>query len=312
MQYDTERPTSTISSPLPGLTTGFTLISGAARDDPDNSTAYEAKLGTSTVKVAVQRVGGNWWDGAANAGAGGFTVANPKWYEANNDITQTPNQFTFTVPANLRSYFANSANQNVEYLLVPWAYDAAGNPEFGPAGGTPVGTDIPTGTGIRVTHDNQPPDSYVTVPSAQYYNSISTVSGTAYDLLHRNVKITVFNVRLQRVLRPLAKSPWVTSSNENLAPWSSRRSRFTLLPPLRTYNIQSFPDLRLQLRAGAPRQGRRTWRWPRPLWFHTSAPVSTVTACRLAALQRFHFGNLLTLSGTSFYHPFGFKSGFPA
>ncbi|MCX5784356.1 MAG: hypothetical protein NTX59_01575, partial [Elusimicrobia bacterium] len=132
IKYDIEKPTSTITYPLSGITTGFSQLTGTASDERVAVRNYEASLGTYTIKVAIKRVNApaGWW----NQTSGNFGASNPVWYEVYN-ATNTgggyPTRFSYSLTAELKAVMADPLNEGATYWFVPWAYDLAQNREFG-------------------------------------------------------------------------------------------------------------------------------------------------------------------------------------
>jgi len=219
IKYDVEIPTSTINWPKPGYVVSFSSITGTATDERYGSRTYEAKLGTYTVKVALQRITApsGWWSEVS----GDFDSANPNWYEANNSTTTTPNQFVYNLSASLQTYLDNASNQNVQYRLVTWSYDLALNREYGPSSGEPQNSDVPTDVGVTIQHDNTRPTTLITMPNLPAHNTMPVINGTAEDNIGiSDVRITVYNVDQGRYYDPSLNPPWSDiGSSEELAPW---------------------------------------------------------------------------------------------
>src|SRR5439155_10400425 len=70
--YDVQKPTTSVTSPAPGFFTAapLTTISGKANDQI-GSPASPSGISASSVSVAIQQMGGSWWNGAS------FAAANP-------------------------------------------------------------------------------------------------------------------------------------------------------------------------------------------------------------------------------------------
>ncbi|MCK5358689.1 MAG: hypothetical protein KAJ48_09865, partial [Elusimicrobiales bacterium] len=180
IKYDIEKPTSTITAPSAEYINSLTQISGTAQDERYGSRSYEARLGTYTVKVAIKRLSGSvgWWD----QGTEDFSSGSPKWYEAENLIAPSPNEFTYDLSAEIQTKMTDSNHQDYQYWIVPWAYDLAQNREFGPNTGNPDNADIPAGVGKIINFDNAVPVAITTEPANNAYKSdVPTLYGITTD-----------------------------------------------------------------------------------------------------------------------------------
>ncbi|MCB4756877.1 MAG: Ig-like domain repeat protein, partial [Elusimicrobia bacterium] len=147
--FDSDIPTTTVTSPLPPYVTGFTTISGTASDERFGDRNYNAKLGTYTVGIAFYEVQSNkWWAGSL------FDGVNPTYYEVKNDTTTEINNWTYTVPTGLKSKFIDGYS----YRIVPRGVDLAGNAEF-------AASTAPAGVGFTVTYDSSPATLTITTPN---------------------------------------------------------------------------------------------------------------------------------------------------
>src|SRR5439155_20730293 len=63
--YDVQKPTSSITSPVPPYMTALNTITGSATDNPGGITyTYPSNISTSAVTIAVKQIGSNWWNGS--------------------------------------------------------------------------------------------------------------------------------------------------------------------------------------------------------------------------------------------------------
>ncbi|MEK7721017.1 MAG: hypothetical protein AAB359_01355, partial [Elusimicrobiota bacterium] len=281
MQYDTEKPTSTITYPLPGYTTGFTQISGTAKDDADNSTAYEAGLGTYTVKVAVKRLTGTeiGWCNGANC-----LAVNPLWYEANLATTgAATGGFVYNLPGAFVSYMTDSARQNESYRLVSWSYDLAGNCQYGSCTGEPTDAEVTAaGAGTVVTHDGKKPLTYIILPSAVSHNTLANITGTAGDAAGiAETRFTVFQTAPAKYYDPSLNPVW-SLGNEDGAPWLTAQATFYQYSSSWTYNVQNSTwssgyTYRIRARAKDLAGNYDTVYATATFLYDNQAPVSTVT-----------------------------------
>ena len=65
--YDVQKPTSAVTSPVPGYLNTLTTISGAANDQ--GGSTHPSGISVASVTVAIQQVGGSWWNGSTFGGA---------------------------------------------------------------------------------------------------------------------------------------------------------------------------------------------------------------------------------------------------
>ena len=178
--YDVQAPTSTITAPAPGYFTAAPLatISGKA-NDKIGSPNHPSGLAATAVSVAIQQVGGSWWDGSS-----AFDAVSPV-YSTAAYVGASSGTWSYSVPAALQNAFT-SGNQ---YFIVSRSTDNAGNAEF---------TNIPAGVGITVTYDTAPPTAVITLPvlaSTSGVISLSLSSGTASgDVGVSNVQFAVQNM----------------------------------------------------------------------------------------------------------------------
>ncbi|MHB0996888.1 MAG: hypothetical protein ACYC2I_11015, partial [Elusimicrobiales bacterium] len=237
IKFDVAKPTSTITYPLSGITTGFTLISGTAGDGAD---AFQAYLGTYTVKLAFKRLSGSvsetgWWNGA------NFAAANtdPTWYEAvMSTYGVNAGKFTYALPGALQTYLAHPDNQNSSYRTVPWSYDLALNREYGPNTAEPLAVNVPAGVGVTFTYDNARPVSYFTAPVQPYYKSLPDIAGTSGDnVAMSRTWISIFNDTFDEYYNTaFTPNPWGPAEN-----WVSLQAGTTIYQSSSswTYNIQN-------------------------------------------------------------------------
>src|SRR5439155_19301162 len=129
--YDVQKPTSSITSPAPGYITSWTSVSGLANDQI-GSPANPAGIYSSSVTVAIQKVGSNWWNGASFGSAGPL-------YSSATFVGASSGTWSYTLPANLQAALVSGTT----YFIVSRSTDIAGNVEFGPTAGA-----IPGGVGI--------------------------------------------------------------------------------------------------------------------------------------------------------------------
>ena len=167
--YDVQKPTSSITSPPAGYFTAapLTTISGLASDQTGNP-INPAGISASSVTVAIQKVGGNWWNGAT------FSAINPA-YSTAAFTGASSGTWTWAVPVALQNALVSGST----YFIVSRSTDNAGNSEFGPLNGN-----IPGGVGVTIFYDTAPPTSVFTVPAysalaQKYFNALPSVSGTA-------------------------------------------------------------------------------------------------------------------------------------
>jgi hypothetical protein len=238
-RYDVEKPTSAVTYPLTGLTTGFAYIAGTAMDERYAARQWEAKLSSYTVKVAVKSLTTDvgWWDGSA------FAAGNPVWYEANNSTTVTPNQFRYNLPGAMITKLTEAASQDParSYRIVTWSYDLALNPEYGPQASEPLEADIPAGTGRVVTFDSERPVTAITMPNAANHNTLINITGTADDnVAIDSVRFTVFLPAQGRYYDPaFTPSPWSDpGKTEDQAPWLPAQATMYVTSAAWTYTIQ--------------------------------------------------------------------------
>ena len=92
--YDVQVPTSSITNPAPGYITSWTTISGKANDQI-GAPPHLSGISTNGVSVAVQQVGGNWWDGS------GFNGSNPL-YATTTFVGASSGTWSYTLPAPLQ------------------------------------------------------------------------------------------------------------------------------------------------------------------------------------------------------------------
>src|ERR1019366_9314376 len=184
--YDVQKPTSSITSPLPGYltTTPLTTISGKANDQIGSPT-NPSGIFASSVAVAIQQVGGNWWNGAS------FAAANPI-YSTASFVGAPSGTWSYSVPVALQ----NALVSGTTYFIVSRSTDNAANTEFGATAGA-----IPGGVGITIIYDTATPTAVFTVPNygalpaAKAFNTIGTVSGTASaDVGVQSVQVAILKL----------------------------------------------------------------------------------------------------------------------
>jgi len=301
-RYDIERPTTTLTYPLPGLTTGFAYVSGTASDERFGVHLYEAKLSSYTVKVAVKRLTdpAGWWDLAS----GEFDGGNPNWYEANNSTTVAPNRFLYNLPAAMITKMTDPGNQDpaVTYRIVSWGYDLALNREFGAQGSEPLDADIPPGVGTNVTFDSEKPVTAITMPNVAAHNLVPNITGTADDNVRvSEVRFTAFLPGLGKYYNPAANPVWVEGT-EDAAPWLAAQSTIYQTSAAWTYNIQTSTwvsgyTYRVRARARDDSGNYDTVYATATFLYDTAAPESSISEPAAGA----HINTLpLTLVGASY------------
>ena len=179
--YDVQKPTSTVTSPNTAYVTAWTTISGTANDKL-NSPTYPSGLPATGVSVAIQQVGGSWWNGSA------FSGVNPA-YQTAAFVGMSSGAWSYTLPAGLQ----NALVSGTSYYVVSRSTDNAGNTEFGLLAGN-----IPGGTGFTVAYDTAPPTAVITLPvlaSTSGVTTFTSLAGTASgDLGVSNVKVALQNL----------------------------------------------------------------------------------------------------------------------
>ncbi len=179
--YDVQKPTSAVTSPVPGFLTAWSTISGVASDRVPAAN-HPSLLSTGAVSVAVQQMGLGWWNG------GDFTGGSPNYNLFTVVNTTTTGGSPNTWITNLPFGFTNSLVTGTTYFIVSRSTDNAGNTEFGA---------IPPGVGVTVLYDSAPATSVITLPvNAISYNHLTTITGTANDAVSglANVQVTFKNV----------------------------------------------------------------------------------------------------------------------
>ena len=144
--------------------------------------SHPSGISTNGVSVAIQQVGGSWWDGA------GFNGSNPL-YSAATYVGASSGTWSYTLPGALQS----ALNSGFQYFIISRSTDIAANPEFGT-----LAANIPSGAGITVTYDTAPPTAVITMPvlaSTSGVISLSITSGTASgDVSISNIQVAIQNM----------------------------------------------------------------------------------------------------------------------
>ena len=158
----------------------MTSISGNANDLLGATHNHPSGISANGVSVAIQQVGGNWWDGS------GFNGSNPL-YSTATYIGTTAGTWSYALPVVLQ----NALTSSKQYLIVSRSTDIAGNAEFGAAA-----ANIPVGTGITVTYDTAAPTATIVMPlnNLPGINSLLVASGTATD----DVGVSTVKIAIQK------------------------------------------------------------------------------------------------------------------
>ena len=185
-QYDIEIPTSSVTSPTPGYVTSLPTILGTATDERFGVRAFEAKLGTYTVGVAIYDINaGLWWDTSS------FGSLTPTYVQVINSTITNTTTWSYTVPGGLTSSLVDGH----AYQIVPRAVDLAGNAEF-------AASTAPPGVGIAFIYDAGAPTLTITNPNdatpaddtQPRLSTVGTIIGTPSDASGTGVNLVQLRI----------------------------------------------------------------------------------------------------------------------
>ena len=218
--YDIKAPTTTITSPLPGFTNNWTVITGTGSDKV-GGILHASGVSATGVQVAVEQLfNSKWWFSGDLA----FDGSNPDWgyFTVTNTSTTNPNTWTTTLPG----AFSSQLVSGTSYYIVSLSTDVAGNAEFGP-----LAANIPAGTGVIATYSIVAPTATITLPHTGLagIESLPTLSGTSSGL----VAVSTVQVALQNLTNGL----WMNSVNYS---FSVTQSSPNFIPAQGTVNNWTF------------------------------------------------------------------------